>query len=183
MTIHEQSALGLETKFATLDHKSVNGADIRGYASVFDQRDQNGDIVESGAFSGSLKRLAADGRAVKLLWQHDPTRPIGVWEEVVEDDRGLRVKGRLLTDLTLGAEAATLLAAGAIDGLSIGYRTVRAERSGSGRRLLELDLWEVSLVTFTMLPSARAYAKAPDPEAELAAVLTHALRGARETLA
>lgn len=183
MTEYLTSPLGLETKFAALDREAASGAAISGYASVFNERDQNGDVVAPGAFAASLKRLKAEGRTVKLLWQHDPSQPIGVWEDVVEDAAGLRVKGRLLTDLALGSEAATLLGAGAIDGLSIGYRTVRAERAGSGRRLVELDLWEVSLVTFPMLPSARASREAHDPEAELARTLTDALRGAREALA
>ncbi|OYX24563.1 MAG: hypothetical protein B7Z10_09075 [Rhodobacterales bacterium 32-66-7] len=66
-----------------------------------------------------------------------------------------------MTEVAKGREAAALLAAGAIDGLSIGYRTVRAERDGKGQRLLsELELWEVSLVTFPMLPEARVAAKA-----------------------
>ena len=77
--------------------------------------------------------------------------------------RGLWVKGRILTEVDKGREAAALLAAGAIDGLSIGYRTVRAERDGKGQRLLaELELWEVSLVTFPMLPEARVSAKGDD---------------------
>lgn len=177
------SAFGLETKFAALERDAVSATSVGGYASVFSEVDQNGDVVEPGAFAESLERLSAQGRSVKLLWQHDPTRPIGVWEEVAEDRRGLVVRGRLLTDLAQGADAATLLAAGAIDGLSIGYRTVRAEKSGGGRRLIELDLWEVSLVTFPMLPSARAYSKAPDPEAELAQALSDALRGARDAFA
>ena len=71
-----------------------------------------------------------------MLWQHDPTQPIGVWDEVREDATGLWVKGRILTEVEKGREAAALLAAGAIDGLSIGYRTVRAERDGKGQRLL-----------------------------------------------
>ena len=177
------TAHGLETKFAALDHSAVSAAGIGGYASIFGIADHNGDIVEPGAFAASLKRLANEGRSVKLLWQHDPTKPIGIWSEIAEDHTGLSVRGRLLTDLVQGAEAATLLAAGAIDGLSIGYRTVRAEKSGAGRRLIELDLWEVSLVTFPMLPSARASAKAPDPETDLAQVLSDALRGAREAFA
>jgi hypothetical protein len=76
------------------------------------------------------------------------------------------VKGRVLTDVARGKEAAALLAAGAIDGLSIGYRTVRAERDAKGQRLLqEVELWEVSLVTFPMLAEARVQAKA-DPAAD-----------------
>ena len=99
-----------------------------------------------------------------MLWQHDPAQPIGVWDEVREDARGLYVKGRILTDVEKGREAAALIGAGAIDGLSIGYRTVRAQKDGKGQRLLsELELWEVSLVTFPMLPDARVGAKGDAP--------------------
>ena len=95
-----------------------------------------------------------------MLWQHDPAQPIGVWEEVREDTRGLFVKGRLLESVARGREAAELIAAGALDGLSIGYRTIKAENTGRGGRVLtELDLWEVSLVTFPMLSHARVAAK------------------------
>ncbi|MFV0473510.1 MAG: HK97 family phage prohead protease [Pikeienuella sp.] len=174
--------IGLETKFIALDREAASGAEIGGYASLFGVADQNGDVVEPGAFKASLERLAREGRSVKLLWQHDPATPIGVWERVAEDRVGLSVQGRLLTGIARGAEAAILLAAGAVDGLSIGYRTVRAERAGAGRRLIELDLWEVSLVTFPMLPSARALAQVSDPEAEIARELAEALRGARAAL-
>lgn len=136
---------------------------IEGYASVFGKRDQGGDVVMAGAYGTSLKSLARAGRRVKMLWQHDPSQPIGVWDEVREDGTGLYVKGRILTQVERGREAAALLAAGAIDGLSIGYRTRRAERDGKGQRLLaELELWEVSLVTFPMLPEARVQAKGDD---------------------
>ena len=148
----------LERKFCTLSDQIEMGADatISGYASLFDQIDQGGDLVRPGAYAASLARLRAKGASVKLLWQHDPTRPIGVWDEVREDARGLHVKGRLLTETAKGREAAVLIKAGAIDGLSIGYRTVQAERDEKGRRCLtELELWEVSLVTFPMLETAR----------------------------
>ena len=138
------------------------GAVISGYASLFGKPDQGGDVVEPGAYAASLKRLmAADGR-VRMLWQHDPARPIGIWDEVREDARGLWVKGRILTEVAQGREAAALVAAGAIDGLSIGYRTRRARKDGAGRRLDELELWEVSLVTFPMLREARVGAKHDD---------------------
>lgn len=116
-----------------------------------------------------------------MLWQHDPAHPIGVWDEVREDARGLFVKGRILTDVEKGREAAALIQAGAIDGLSIGYRTKRATKNDKGQRLLtELELWEVSLVTFPMLPTARVGAKGDGPDAmdttlrELAACLNDA---------
>ncbi|MCL4676580.1 MAG: HK97 family phage prohead protease, partial [Pararhodobacter sp.] len=107
-----------------------------------------------------LWRLMLAGGGVRMLWQHDQGQPIGVWDEVAEDTHGLRVSGRLLTDVAKGREAAALMGAGAVDGLSIGYRTVRAEKlPGGGRKLYELELWEVSLVTFPMLPTARVAAK------------------------
>ncbi|AWD20404.1 HK97 family phage prohead protease [Pseudogemmobacter blasticus] len=158
----------------------TEGHVVTGYASIFGLRDQGGDVVAQGAYAASLKRLGAAGGRVKMLWQHDPGQPIGVWDEVREDATGLRVKGRLLTEIGKGREVAALLAAGAIDGLSIGYRTVRAERDGKGQRLLqELDLWEVSLVTFPMLPQARVAAKSDDLSGlfhELAGVFDEARR-------
>lgn len=159
------------------------GAVIEGYASVFGVADQGGDVVQPGAYAASLKRLGVEGRRVKMLWQHDPAEPLGVWDEVREDSHGLWVKGRLLTDLSRGREAAALLAAGAIDGLSIGYRTLRAERDAKGRRLLtEVELWEVSLVTFPMLPEARVTVKAEAIEGELVQ-LVRLFDGARADLA
>lgn len=170
-----------ETKFCRLgeDIKIIDGQVIEGYASYFGQRDKGGDIVQPGAYGACLKALAARGGSVKMLWQHDPAQPIGVWEDVREDDKGLYVKGRLLSDVAKGREAMALIGAGAIDGLSIGYRTIRAQKNENGQRLLsELELWEVSLVTFPMLCNARVGAKgvAPTDAAwrELAVVLTNA---------
>lgn len=138
---------------------------VSGYASLFGVRDQGGDVVQKGAYRASLERKAGKHERIKMLWQHDPGQPIGIWEEVHEDARGLWVKGRLLTEVERGREAAALLEVGAIDGLSIGYRTVRAERDARGQRVLhEIDLWEVSLVTFPMLPEARVAAKAGDAD-------------------
>ena len=155
----------LEHKFIALgDSVAVeNGIEISGYASLFGKADQGGDVVETGAYAASLKTLASKGGRVKMLWQHDPAQPIGVWDEVREDTRGLFVKGRILNSVARGREAIALIEAGAIDGLSIGYRTVKASKNTKGQRLLqELELWEVSLVTFPMLPGARVGAKAGD---------------------
>ncbi len=153
----------------------TDGTVIEGYASVFGTPDQGGDIVQPGAYGRSLKSLSARGGSVKMLWQHDPAQPIGVWDEVREDGKGLWVKGRLLPDVTRAKEASALIEAGAIDGLSIGYRTREASRDSKGHRLLtDLDLWEVSLVTFPMLPDARVGAKATDPLEGLADALLQA---------
>lgn len=177
---------GLETKFVRLgeDVRMTDGTTIAGYASVFGVTDQGGDVVQAGAYARSLAALKAKGRGVKMLWQHDPTEPIGVWDEVREDGKGLYVKGRLLPDVARAREAAALIAAGAIDGLSIGYRTVAAEKDAKGRRLLsELELWEVSLVTFPMLPEARVGAKGDTSLAEDLRDMAAAVADARRTMA
>ena len=100
----------LERKFcaapATLD--VTDGSVIEGYASVFGTEDRGGDIVEKGAYAASLKALGAGKRRVRMLWQHDPAEPIGVWDEVREDGKGLFVKGRLLPDVARAREAAAL---------------------------------------------------------------------------
>ena len=107
--------------------------------------------------------------------------------EVREDGRGLFVKGRLLLEVLAAREAHVLLQAGAIDGLSIGYRTLRAEKAGGQRLLHEIELWEVSLVTFPMLPEARVRSDPSDLEAgleaDLARTLAETFREAREMLA
>jgi len=170
----------LETKFVHFDGVTAlkNECEISGYASIFGKADQSGDVVQTGAYQKCLKALADAGRSVKMLWQHDPTKPIGVWDEVYEDGNGLFVRGRLLPDIQGGSEALALIKAGAIDGLSIGYRTLKAEKSTKiGRLLHELEVWEVSLVTFPMLPQARVTTdgKADDDLAnELAAALNAA---------
>ena len=176
----------LETKFCSFDGALAlkEGAEIAGYASLFGAADQGGDVVVEGAYGASLTRLAKAKSGVKMLWQHDPTRPIGVWDEVREDGRGLWVKGRLILEVQAAREAQALLQAGAIDGLSIGYRTLRSEKAAGGRRLLhEIELWEVSLVTFPMLPEARVQADPSDAEADLARTLAESFREAREMLA
>jgi HK97 family phage prohead protease len=144
----EHKAVGFEIK----REPDADGV-FEGYASVFGVVDQGMDVVERGAFSKSL----GGGRKVKMLWQHDTSQPIGVWDEIREDERGLYVKGRLLRDVQKGAEAIALVRAGAIGELSIGYRTIEAVPEGGGRirKLMEVDLFEVSLVTFPMLPDAK----------------------------
>lgn len=178
--------VALERKFCPADPgiSVTDGVVIEGYASLFGALDRGGDVVEPGAYGASLKALEAAGRRVRMLWQHDPAEPIGVWDEVREDARGLYVKGRLLPDVARAREAAALLEAGAIEGLSIGYRTLRARKDDGGRRRLqELELWEVSLVTFPMLPEARVGAKGETPDDGLLRDLAAAIEGARRDLA
>ena len=156
--------MGFERKFAAGEglrlEDGADGAVIAGYASLFGVEDGGRDVVAPGAYCDSLARASAEGRRIAMLWQHDPAQVIGVWDEVREDARGLWVKGRLLSAVGRGREAAALVAAGALDGLSIGYAVRRATKDAGGRRVLkELELWEVSLVTFPMLSSARVGAK------------------------
>ena len=139
-----------------------NDGVFEGYASTVGNVDRGGDVVEAGAFTKSLDQWKSQGRLPKMLWQHDPNKPIGVWEHMVEDAKGLKVRGRILTDITLGKDLHTLLKAGAIDSMSIGYRTIDADYDGPNaqvRRLKELELWEVSLVTFPMNEEAMVTAK------------------------
>jgi hypothetical protein len=179
------TAGGLERKFCRSEGvlEVKDGLAVEGYASFFGKTDRGGDIVEAGAYAASLKALKSAGRRVKMLWQHDPAQPIGVWDEVREDPRGLFVKGRLLPDVARAREASALLEAGAIDGLSIGYRTVRATKDDAGRRrLAELELWEVSLVTFPMLPEARVGAKGAQSDDALMRDLAATIEAARRDL-
>lgn len=182
-----QGDTGLERKFCRFgDGLTVkDGVEIEGYASFFGAPDQGGDVVQKGAYAGSLKVLAAQGRQVKMLWQHDASAPIGVWDEVREDAKGLYVKGRLLESVARGREAIALIQAGALDGLSIGYRTKKAVRSADGGRVLqELELWEVSLVTFPMLASARVGAKSESLHSDALGfrTLADALRSAAQQM-
>lgn len=137
-----------------LDLKEVSdGGKFEGYASTVGNVDRGGDVVMAGAFANSLAKWKAKGKMPKMLWQHDPGKVVGVWDDMTEDGKGLYVKGRVLTDLQLGKELHTLMRHGAVDSMSIGYRTVDAEYEGSNaevRKLKELELWEVSLVTFPM---------------------------------
>jgi HK97 family phage prohead protease len=132
--------------------------EFEGYASVFDIIDQGHDIIIRGAFLRSLKERGA--QAIRFLWQHDPSEPIGRIEEVREDQRGLYVRGRLLLDVARAREAHALMVAGALDGLSIGFHTVTADLDDftGVRRLMDVDLWEISLVTFPMQTEARVTA-------------------------
>lgn len=128
---------------------------IEGYASLFGVTDTGGDRVIEGAFARSIRRRGV--RGVKMLWQHQPDEPIGTWLSLVENSRGLKVTGRLDLSVRRAREALSLIRNGAVDGLSIGFRTVVSEIADAGRvrRLVEIDLWEISVVTFPMLRQAR----------------------------
>lgn len=129
---------------------------FEGYGSVFGNKDLGNDVIEKGAFTKSIRKRKA--RGVKLLYQHKSDMPIGVFDEIKEDDHGLVVKGRLALKTQAGAEAYELLKMGALDGLSIGFRVnpqeVSYDKRANKRIIKEVDLMEVSLVTFPMNPQA-----------------------------
>jgi len=131
---------------------------VEGYASLFGEIDQARDMVMPGAFAASLRRRGV--RRVPMLFQHDPSEPVGVWLELREDVRGLYARGRLIPEVMRARELMALLAAGTADGLSIGFRTVkgRLDPRTRIRRLEAIDLWEISIVTFPLLPNARVQA-------------------------
>jgi HK97 family phage prohead protease len=152
----EALARACERKFIdlVLDEVERDGS-FSGYASLFGRVDLGKDVVEKGAFARSLGKRGAGG--IRMLFQHDPSEPIGTWTEIREDERGLFVRGRLAKGVTRAGEVLSLMRSGALDGLSIGFKALRTRREpASGvRRILEADLWEISVVTFPMLPGAR----------------------------
>ena len=144
---------------------------VEGYASLFGEIDQARDMVMRGAFAQTLKTRGI--HRVPMLFQHDPGEPIGIWLELREDHLGLFARGRLIPEVARARELLSLLRAGAVDGLSIGFKTVKAQIDPKTRirRLLAVDLWEVSIVTFPLLAGARVRAvkqAVPLPRASLA---------------
>lgn len=160
----------IETKLLPLEVKATPDGVIEGYGSIYGNVDLGGEMVERGAFDETL----ASGKKIKMLWQHDQRKVIGVWDKVSSDDRGLKMTGRIAVNTTLGKDVAELAAMGAIDGLSIGFKTGRDEVKGGVRHIQKADLWEVSVVTFPMNPEARidAVKAAGMTERELERVLT-----------
>lgn len=147
--VEKQLYVPFETK--SLD----DGGSFSGYASVFGVQDSDGDVIVKGAFANTLQRARESGRMPKMLWQHNPSQIIGKFTEMSEDDRGLYVKGSLILDVAQGREAYALLKAGVLDGMSVGFNIREGVRgAGAGRVIEEVDLWEVSLVTWGANPEA-----------------------------
>ena len=153
MTMNRQ-AFDLELKFAA---DSATTGTVEGYGSVYNVVDRGGDIVMPGAFKASIADWKRRKAMPPMLWQHYSSEPIGVWSEMAEDEKGLKISGQLVLEVPLAASARALMAAGAIKGLSIGYETrdFDIDRQTGVRRIKRADLWEVSLVTFPMNADAQ----------------------------
>jgi uncharacterized protein len=130
---------------------------FEGYASVFNNVDWAGDVILPGAFTRTLKNKMTNGKSFPLLWQHDPYEPIGMITEAYEDANGLKFKGKIIMESDSARQKHALLKAGAISGVSIGYDpveysmvddTMEEDSKGCRRKLKEIRLWEISLVTF-----------------------------------
>jgi len=149
---------GREVRSFSLQIKATgDDGSIEGYGSVFGVRDNYDDVIAKGAFIASLSDHKAAGTMPAMLWQHEADEPIGIWTEMTEDAKGLRVKGQLCLETSQGKEAHALLKMGAINGLSIGFMSKQwaYDQQADIRTLTEIDLWEVSLVTFPANEKAR----------------------------
>jgi hypothetical protein len=158
MSLHQREARRLAQITTPARIAALSEDEFEGYASLFGVPDSAGDVVQAGAFAQSLRTRGP--AKVRMLYQHFAHEPIGVWQVIREDPRGLYVRGRLVTDTQRGRECLALLGEGALNGLSIGFRTVRARRDAKTglRALLEIELWEISVVTFPLLTGSQVTA-------------------------
>jgi HK97 family phage prohead protease len=144
----------MEKKYFKFEIKKFeDNGEFEGYASVFGIVDYGGDIVESGAFTKTLK----EKKEFPLLWYHDPRQPVGMVTAEKEDEKGLKIKGTLDLNIEKAKELYSLIkkfGKKVIQGLSIGYDVIKQSWEGDTRHLKELKLWEVSLATFPMNPEA-----------------------------
>jgi HK97 family phage prohead protease len=166
--------------------KEISGDGVfAGYASMFGELDQQNEIVAPGAFARTLAAWRKKAQMPAMLWMHDPTQPIGLWLSLREDNSGLAVEGRLALRTQKGAEAYELLRLKALTGLSIGYRVVssRVDAKRKARVLTDVDLFEISLVTFPANEAARvSVVKSPASDRRELRAAALRLRQAAEAL-
>ena len=147
--------LDLECEYKGLE--TDDDGSFEGYASVFGNKDLGNDVIMQGAFSKSIYKKKP--KQIKLLYQHKTDEPIGVIDDVMEDKRGLKVKGRLAMNTQKGREVFELMKMGALDSMSIGYRLnpkgYHYDDKEKKRVIKEVDLMEISMVTFPMNPKAK----------------------------
>jgi len=149
--------LEIKAQISALGEDADEDGIFEGYGSIFNNTDLGNDVIVNGAFTKSIARTGAKG--VKLLYQHKTDMPIGVYESIEEDEKGLKVRGRLAMKTQAGRETYELMKMGALDGLSIGFRTSPKGQSydpkNKTRVIKEVELMEISVVTFPMNPKAK----------------------------
>jgi HK97 family phage prohead protease len=157
----------MDVKDCRIELKAVNDAgEFEGFAATYETVDEGGDSISPGAFSKTLQEGAAE---LPLLWQHNPAEPIGR-VRLIDSPKGLIAKGRLILSVPKAREAYDLMKSGVVRGMSIGYRAVKEQMAGAVRRLKEIRLFEISIVTFPMnsealVTSVKRQDRAPDTEA------------------
>ncbi len=124
---------------------------LAGYAALFGMPDEASDTISPGAFKRTLSELQDP---LPLYWQHSAEQRIGCIESIAEDHRGLRVIARIDNP---DGRAATELKKRSVDGLSFGYRARRYSRDAGGRILYDVELFEISLVTYPLQHGARVH--------------------------
>ena len=143
----------------SLELKAGSEGVIAGYASTYGgDPDRHGDVILPGAFAKSLQRHKATGEQPVMLWAHMQEQPIGRWDVVHGDAKGLYVEGTLNLRTEKGRQAFEHVKGGDVGGLSIGYVTPEGGRKYAGNgtfHLSELDLFEVSIVAVPANPAAR----------------------------
>jgi HK97 family phage prohead protease len=151
MQLVARDTLDVECRLAPDDAGTFTG-----YAARFGEVNAHGEIVMPGAFARTIRDHQTRGANPPMLWSHDQSQPIGVWDDLREDATGLAVRGRIVMETAKGREAHALMKAGAITGLSIGFRNAKATRNAQGvRTISDLDLGEISLVTLPSASNAR----------------------------
>jgi HK97 family phage prohead protease len=134
--------------------KSPKGVTVSGYASTFGQLDEQGEIVDYGAYTTTIEQHRKAGTSPIMLFSHNMDKPIGVWTALMQDSHGLRVTGTILSSVRKGREAISLLEAKAVNGLSVGFRCKKDARIAGVRHIMAADLWEISLCAFPADKSA-----------------------------
>ena len=140
----------LNVPFEVKESDIAETGSFKGYGSIFGNKDSHSDIILPGAFSKTIANGGRNGTGVAMLFQHDVRRPIGIWKQLVEDNKGLKVEGQLAMGTQDGKETYELMKMGALKGLSIGYDSVihEIDEKKKIRYLKEVELWEISPVVF-----------------------------------
>lgn len=138
----------------------TDDGEFEGYASTFDNEDSYGDTVRAGAFKAGLQKLVKNKQKLKMLWNHDRYQPIGTFKEADEDTKGLYVRGKFTKGVQKADETHLLMQDGAVDSMSIGGYVIKElfDNKTLKRDLLEIELREISPVTFPANEKARVVA-------------------------